>query len=54
MYLLLLGIEKIQFKPGAGPEETLVFKHYNAKEVAVLLFIKKIMVVNCRKDNQLK
>ncbi|XP_076041157.1 xylose isomerase-like [Oratosquilla oratoria] len=28
-------IGKIEYKPDAGPEQTLVFKHYNAKEVVM-------------------
>ncbi|KAI0217694.1 Xylose isomerase [Lamellibrachia satsuma] len=27
------GVQKIAYKPDAGPEDTMVFKHYNAKEV---------------------
>ncbi len=29
------GIGNIEYKPDAGPGETLVFKHYNAKEVVM-------------------
>jgi len=31
-YFADAGINKIEYKPDAGPEETLCFKHYNAKE----------------------
>jgi len=27
------GVKKIEYKPTAGPEESMVFKHYNAQEV---------------------
>ena len=29
----IVGIGNIAYKPDAGPEDTMVFKHYNAKEV---------------------
>jgi hypothetical protein len=43
--MFLLGIGKIPYRKDAGPEETLVFKHYNAEEVqrAVFLCVNHIM-----------
>jgi len=39
----LSDIPRIPFKPDAGPTETLVFKHYNAKEVWFAMFIHCIL-----------
>lgn len=36
---ILLGISKIEYKPDAGPGDTLCFKHYNPQEVTASNFI---------------
>ena len=45
----ILDVGKIAYKPDAGPEETMVFKHYNATEVGlaeIKLYIIKFFVVS--------
>ena len=32
--IIVSGIGQIPYKPDAGPEESLVYKHYNPKEVS--------------------
>ena len=36
VYFLLLGINKIEYKPDGGPGDNLCFKHYNPQEVNML------------------
>ena len=36
----LVGIKKIEYKPDAGPGDNLCYKHYKAKEVNKLYYIK--------------
>jgi len=36
--LIAVGVGKIPYKKDAGPEDVLVFKHYNANEVRFAVF----------------
>ena len=40
-FMTFSGIKKIEYNPDAGPVETMVFKHYNAKEVIYITCLSK-------------